>query len=384
MLRCGEIMLKGLNRSSFENKLVSNIKQAINDLGAADVKKFHGRIYVEPREEGYDFEKAIEALSKVFGIVSLSPAIKINNDFDEIKQVALELTENMIESGKGSTFKVITKRGNKKFSMDSSEINRELGAFLLRNCPSLSVDVNSPSFSVYVEVREFTYVYTEIIQAGGGLPVGTNGKAMVLLSGGIDSPVAAWMMAKRGVEVEAIHFYSYPYTSERSKEKVIDLAKALTPYCQSINLYIVPFTEIQEQIAEKCPYDQITIIMRRIMMIISEKLARKSGALSLVTGESLGQVASQTMESIYVTDSAVNMPVFRPLIGMDKNEVINIARKIGTFEISILPYEDCCTVFVAKHPETRPRLERILQSEAKLDVETLVNKAIENVELIKL
>lgn len=384
LLRCGEIMLKGLNRATFENKLVDNIKHAIHGLGAASVKKHHGRIYVEPLEDDYDFEKAIEALSKVFGIVSLSPAVKINNDFEEIKQASLELTKKMIESGKGNTFKVVAKRSNKKFFMDSSEINRELGAYLLRNYPTLTVDVNNPSFSVYVEVREFTYVYTEIIQAGGGLPVGTNGKAMVLLSGGIDSPVAAWMMAKRGVEIEAVHFYSYPYTSERSKEKVIEIVRALTPYCRSINLYIVPFTEIQEQIAEKCPYDQITIIMRRFMMIIAERLARKSGALSIVTGESLGQVASQTMESIYVTNSVVSMPVFRPLIGMDKNEVISIARKIGTFEISILPYEDCCTVFVAKHPETRPKLERILQSESNLDAENLINRAIENVELIKI
>ena len=383
LVRYGEIMLKGLNRSTFEKKLISNIRYSLNGIGPISVERSQGRVFIEPLDDNYDTDKAMDILTRVFGIVSVSPAVKINSDFEDMKQNAFKLTKEAIEAGKGKTFKVITKRGNKKFPMDSPEINSELGGFLLESFPSIAVDVNTPSFVIYVEVREFTYLYTEIIHSNGGLPVGTNGKAMLLLSGGIDSPVAAWMMAKRGLEIDAVHFYSYPYTSERSKEKVIDLAKILTLYCQSINLYIVPFTEIQEQISDKCPHDQMTIIMRRIMMIIAEKLAAKAGALALITGESLGQVASQTIQSISVTNASVSVPVFRPLIGMDKNEVISLARKIGTFETSILPYEDCCTVFVAKHPETRPKLDRIIYSESKLDVDSLINNALENVELIK-
>ncbi|HOJ12732.1 MAG TPA: tRNA uracil 4-sulfurtransferase ThiI [Clostridiales bacterium] len=384
LVRYGEIMLKGLNRATFERKLVSNIKKSLYGLGPISVERSQGRIYIESIEENYNIEKAIDKLIKIFGIVSVSPAIKINNDFEEIKLHALGLVKKLFEEGKERTFKVETKRGNKKFHMDSREINAELGGFLLDSLPSLSVDVNNPSFMVYVEVREFTYIYTEIIHANGGLPVGTNGKAMLLLSGGIDSPVAAWMMAKRGLEVDAIHFYSYPYTSERSKEKVIDLAKIISQYCQNINLYIVPFTDIQLEIAEKCPHDQMTIIMRRIMMMIAEKLAAGTGSLALITGESLGQVASQTIQSLSVTNSSVKMPVFRPLIGMDKNEVISLARKIGTFETSILPYEDCCTVFVAKHPQTKPKLESILFSESKLDIDNLINNALKGVEIIRI
>lgn len=383
LIRYGEIMLKGLNRSHFENKLIKNIRYSLSGLGRINIRKTQGRIFIEPLTDDYDIYKATDALSKVFGIVSVSPVVKIKNDFDEIKLMALKLARMAVESGKGTTFKVITKRADKNFPLDSQEINIELGGFLLDNIPSITVDVHNPSFVVFVEVRESSYVYTEVIKANGGLPVGTNGKAMLLLSGGIDSPVAAWMMAKRGLEISAVHFYSYPYTSERSKEKVIDLAKLLTQYCQDVNLYIVPFTEIQEQIAEKCPHTQSTIIMRRFMMIIAEKLASKTGAQALITGESLGQVASQTLESLSVTNAAVSMPVFRPLVGMDKNEVVDLARKLGTYETSILPYEDCCTVFVAKHPETKPKLEKIIFSESKLEIDELIDKALENVELIK-
>lgn len=346
------------------------------------MSRSQARIYIEPDDENYNFEKAIDLLKKVFGIVSVSPVWKIETDFEKLKEYSLVMVKGLIERKRFGTFKVETKRGNKRFPMDSPEISRELGAHILENVPGLSVNVNNPEFILYVEVREFTYIYSEIFPAVCGMPLGSNGKAMLLLSGGIDSPVAGWMIAKRGVEIEAVHFYSYPYTSERAKEKVIELAKILASYCYSINLHIVPFTDIQLEINEKCPQDQMTIIMRRAMMIISERIAKKTGALALVTGESLGQVASQTMQSLAVTNSVVDMPVFRPLIGMDKNEVIELARKIGTFETSILPYEDCCTVFVAKHPVTKPRLDKIVVSESKINLEDLIEKAIENTEII--
>lgn len=382
LVRYGEILLKGLNRPVFENKLIENIKRALYGLGKISVSRSQARIYIEPEDENYDFEKAIDLLKKVFGIVSVSPVWKIETDFEKLKERSLVMVKGLIERKRFGTFKVETKRGNKRFPMDSPEISRELGAHILENVPGLSVNVNNPEFILYVEVREFTYIYSEIFPAVCGMPLGSNGKAMLLLSGGIDSPVAGWMIAKRGVEIEAVHFYSYPYTSERAKEKVIELAKLLASYCYKINLHIVPFTDIQLEINEKCPQDQMTIIMRRVMMTISERIAKKTGALALVTGESLGQVASQTMQSLAVTNSVVDMPVFRPLIGMDKNEVIELARKIGTFETSILPYEDCCTVFVAKHPVTKPRLDKIVASESKIDLEDLIEKAIENTEII--
>ena len=382
LVRYGEILLKGLNRPLFEKKLIDNIKRAIYKLGKVDVLRSQARIYIEPQEENYDFDEAINHLTKVFGIVSVSPVWKIESNFDVIKEKSAVMVKDLLDRKDYTTFKVETKRGDKRFPMDSPEISRELGAHILETFPKLSVDVKNPDFILYVEVREFTYIYSEIIPAVCGMPLGTNGKAMLLLSGGIDSPVAGWMVAKRGVEIEAVHFYSYPYTSERAKEKVIDLAKILSKYCSKIKLHIVPFTDIQLEIYEKCPQDQLTIIMRRAMMIIAERIAEKVGALALVTGESVGQVASQTIQSLYVTNSVVKMPVFRPLIGMDKNEVIDIARKIGTFETSILPYEDCCTVFVSKHPKTKPVLEKILLSEQKANLEELINKAIENTEVL--
>lgn len=384
LVRYGEIILKGLNRPVFEDKLVNNIKKALHGMGKVIVTKSQGRIYVEPQEEEFEFEAAMERLTKVFGIVSVSPVWRINSDFEEIKEHALIMAREVMERTGNKTFKVETKRGDKRFPMDSPEICRELGGFLLENLPGLTVDVNKPSFVIHVEVREFTYIYSDKIPANGGMPLGSNGKAMLLLSGGIDSPVAGWMIAKRGVQIDAVHFYSYPYTSERAKEKVIDLARILASYCFQINLHVVPFTEIQLEINEKCPEDQMTIIMRRYMMIIAERLAKSVGALALITGESVGQVASQTIQSLAVTNEVVDMPVFRPLIGMDKNEVIEIAKKIETFETSILPYEDCCTVFVAKHPNTKPQLEKIRQSESHLDMEALIEKAIENTEIIKI
>lgn len=384
LIRYGEIILKGLNRPVFEEKLINNIKKSLQGLGKTTVIRSQARIYIEPADEAFDFDAAVERLKKVFGIVSISPVLKIETDFEEIKRRSLEMVREKFEKSGESrmTFKVESKRGDKKFPMESPEICARLGEYLLDNLPGLEVDVHSPSLTLYVEVRESTYIYSERISSYGGLPLGTNGKALLLLSGGIDSPVAGWMMAKRGVEIEAVHFYSYPYTSERARDKVIELARILARYCYRIRLHIVPFTDIQLEINEKCPQDHMTVIMRRFMMVISERLAEKSGAQALITGESMGQVASQTIQSLAVTNAAVSMPVFRPLIGMDKNEVIDIARRIETFETSILPYEDCCTVFVAKHPKTRPKLEEIKRYEAVLSFEGLVSRAVENTEIL--
>ncbi|NLC68948.1 MAG: tRNA 4-thiouridine(8) synthase ThiI [Clostridiaceae bacterium] len=384
LIRYGEIMLKGLNRPFFENTLIENIKKVLRVTGKSRIKKKRGRIYVEPEDEGYDVQAAINRLKNVFGIMSVSPAFCVDNEFNEIKKCALQVAKEAIDKGTGTSFKVETKRENKKFYMDSPEINRELGRYLLMELPVLKVDVNNPSFVVNVEVRDLTYIYTELIKGYGGLPVGTGGKAMLLLSGGIDSPVAGWMMAKRGIMIEAVHFHSYPYTSERSKEKVIELVKILSLYCHNIDLHVVPFTNIQLEISEKCPHDMITIIMRRMMMKIAGKLAESTGSMALITGESLGQVASQTLQSLLVTNAATNMLVFRPLVGMDKNEVVDIARNIGTYETSILPYEDCCTLFVAKHPETKPRLEKVLIAESRLDIDKLVKEAMEGTETISI
>lgn len=384
LVRYGEIILKGLNRPVFEDKLIGNIKSAILKAGDAKVLKSQGRIYIEPQGEDYDFDYALEKITRIFGVVSVSPVLKIETDYEQIKTTALKVASDLISQHGYKTFKLETKRGNKRFPMQSPEISADVGGYILENIPGLTVDVKNPDFIIYLEVRESSYVYSEIIKAYGGMPIGSNGKALLLLSGGIDSPVAGWMMGKRGVEIEAIHFYSYPYTSERAKQKVIDLAQILSQYCGKLRLHIVPFTEIQLAINDKCPEEQLTIIMRRIMMRIAEIIARKTNSMALITGESMGQVASQTMQSLYCTDSAVNMPVFRPLIGMDKVEVVDIARKIDTFETSILPYEDCCTVFVAKHPQTKPKLEKIMESEKAVDFEPLIDKAVEGTEVIVL
>ncbi|EMS74261.1 tRNA uracil 4-sulfurtransferase ThiI [Ruminiclostridium cellobioparum] len=384
LVRYGEIILKGLNRPVFEDKLIGNIRSAILKSGNARIFKSQGRIYIEPQEENYDFDFVLQKITRIFGVVSVSPVWKIDTDYDQIKATALKVASDLVVQYGYKTFKLETKRGNKKFPMQSPEISADLGGYILENIPGLTVDVKNPDFTVHLEVRESSYVYSDIIKAHGGMPMGSNGKATLLLSGGIDSPVAGWMMGKRGVEIEAVHFYSYPYTSERAKQKVVDLAQILSQYCGKFKLHVVPFTEIQLAINDNCPEDQLTIIMRRIMMRIAEIIARKTNSMALITGESMGQVASQTMQSLYCTDSAVNMPVFRPLIGMDKVEVIDIARKIDTFETSILPYEDCCTVFVAKHPQTKPKLEKIMKSEAAVDFEPLIERAVEATEVIVL
>ena len=382
LVRFGEIILKGLNRPVFEDKLIGNIKNAIFKFGKARVIKSQGRIYIEPQEENYDFDSVLTKVAKVFGVVSVSPVWKVETDYEIIKDTSLKMASKLVEEKGYKTFKVETKRGNKRFPMQSPEISADVGGFILENIPKLSVDVKNPDFILYLEVRESTYIYSEMLKAQGGMPLGSNGKAMLLLSGGIDSPVAGWMMGKRGVEIEAVHFYSYPYTSERAKQKVIDLAQIMAQYCGKIRLHVVPFTEIQLKINDNCPEEQLTIIMRRLMMKIAEQIAVKVNAMALITGESMGQVASQTMHGLYCTDAAVNMPVFRPLIGMDKVEVVDIARRIETFDTSVLPYEDCCTVFVAKHPQTKPKLEKILTSESVVDFEPLINAAVENTEII--
>lgn len=384
LVRYGEIILKGLNRPVFEDKLIGNIRSSILKSGNARIFKSQGRIYIEPQVEDYDFDFVLQKITRIFGVVSVSPVWKIDTDYDQIKATALQVASDLVSQHGYKTFKLETKRGNKKFPMQSPEISADVGGYILENIPGLTVDVKNPDFIIHLEVRESSYVYSDIIKAHGGMPMGSNGKATLLLSGGIDSPVAGWMMGKRGVEIEAVHFYSYPYTSERAKQKVVDLAQILSQYCGKLKLHVVPFTEIQLAINDNCPEDQLTIIMRRIMMRIAEIIARKTNSMALITGESMGQVASQTMQSLYCTDSAVNMPVFRPLIGMDKVEVIDIARKIDTFETSILPYEDCCTVFVAKHPQTKPKLEKIMKSEEAVDFEPLIKRAVEATEVIVL
>ncbi len=384
LVRYEEIFLKGLNKYVFENKLIKNIKQKLVNLGDIKVTKSQSRIYIESQDSDYDMEEAILRLTKIFGIASVSPVTRIPSDYEDIKKTSIDIVRELLERKIYKTFKVEAKRGDKSFPMNSPRICADLGGHLLDGFPQLKVDVHNPDFIFYVEVREQTYLYSEIIPSAKGLPTGTGGLATLLLSGGIDSPVAGWMIAKRGVELEAVYFHSYPYTSDRAKEKVIKLAEYLSVYCLSIKLHVVPFTEIQTEINEKCPHEYLTIVMRRYMMMIAERIADKSGSLAIVTGESIGQVASQTMESMLVTDNAVTLPVYRPLIGFDKNEVIDIARKIGTFDTSILPYEDCCTVFVAKHPVIKPSLQKTLEYEKPLDSEKLINEALSRTEVIKL
>lgn len=384
LLRYEEIFLKGLNKKTFENRLIRNIKERLGSLGQVKVTRSQSRIYVESSDQKFDLEEAIIRLQKIFGIASISPVVKVPSDYETIKVKTLETVEKLLKKYQYKTFKVEAKRGDKKFSLNSPQICADLGGYILSNFPSLKVDVHNPDFIFYVEVRESTYLYSEIIPGAKGLPTGTAGKATLLLSGGIDSPVAGWMIAKRGVELEAVYFHSYPYTSERAKDKVIKLAELLSQYCMSINLHIVPFTDIQLQINEKCPQEYLTIIMRRYMMKIAQRIAEKGGSLGLVTGEAIGQVASQTMESMLVTNHAVTLPVYRPLVGMDKNEVIDIAKRINTYETSILPYEDCCTIFVAKHPVTRPSIDKALEYEKVLDEKSLIDDAVEKTEVVKI
>ncbi len=383
LIRYGEIHLKGQNRPYFERKLLDNIKKALIDVPDVKVIRSQGRFYVE---DYTDENAVIQALTRVFGIVSISPAYKIEKDFEVLVKYSKRIIEGLLPGLQKEelTFKVESRRADKRFPMNSMEISRELGARLLKAFPQLKVDVHKPEVLLNVEMREFCYLYHQSIPCAGGMPAGTNGKAALLLSGGIDSPVAGWMIAKRGVELTAVHYHSFPYTSDRSKEKVIDLARILTRYTGSMRLHIVPFTKIQQELYENCPDEQLTILMRRFMMKIAEEVAKREGAAALITGESIGQVASQTLEGLVVTNDAVSMPVFRPLIGFDKIDIMNLAQSIGSYETSILPYEDCCTVFTPRHPVIHPKLERILRSETLVNGDELIKEALDNIELIEL
>lgn len=381
LLKYGEISLKGLNRPMFERQLISNVAKALAPLGKFSVRKSQSTIYVEPLEDSADTELAVERLSKVFGIVNICPAVKCEKTIESIEKTTLECLSQM--DIKGKTFKVEAKREDKQFPMNSPQICRHMGGVILKNTDGLSVDVHNPDILVQIEIRKEAYIFTHKVSGAGGMPIGTAGRATLLLSGGIDSPVAGWMIAKRGVRLEAVHFHSHPYTSDRAKEKVIDLARIMSAYTGEIRLHVVPFTEIQLDIIEKCPKNYLTIIMRRLMMRIAEKISVQNGSNALITGESIGQVASQTMESLVVTDNAVNMPVFRPCIGMDKEEIVTISKKIDTYETSILPFEDCCTIFVPKHPKTKPSVAEIEEAEKLLtDPEGMMAKAIADEELV--
>lgn len=383
LVRYGEIHLKGLNRPYFENLLVKNMKNALKRFDGIKVTRGQGRFYVTDFAES-DAPSVMDVLTKVFGIHSISPAYECEKDLDSICKAMKDLlSDYMAKYGiKETTFKVESKRSDKRFPMNSMQLSAEIGGYLLENIEGLTVDVHSPKTVVYAEIREKAYIYVDKIPGQGGMPVHSCGKALLMLSGGIDSPVAGYMVAKRGVKIDAIHYHSAPYTSEAAKQKVCDLAKLLTPYTGKIRLHVVPFTEIQMEIYRRCPHEDLVIIMRRFMMRIAQRVARRTHSLAIATGESIGQVASQTLESMGVTGAVVDMPVIRPLIGMDKIEIINIAERIGTYETSILPYEDCCTVFVPKHPVIKPKRADIEKAEEVLDIEALVSKAVENIEII--
>lgn len=384
LLKYAEIGVKGKNRYIFEDALVKQIQLALEKVdGEFEIVKVSGRIYAIAKDE-FDYDETVSALTKVFGIVGICPLVQIEDDgFDDLSEKVIEYLKKMYP-GKNYTFKVNARRARKNYPLSSPEINMELGGRILDAIPNVKVDVHNPDIMVNVEIREKINIYTETIKGAGGMPIGTAGKAMLLLSGGIDSPVAGYMIAKRGVTLEATYFYAPPYTSERAKQKVIDLAKIVAKYSGPIKLNIVNFTDPQLYIYEVCPHEELTIIMRRYMMRIAEHFAKESGCLGLITGESIGQVASQTMQSLNATNEVCELPVYRPVIAFDKQDIIDISNNIGTYETSILPFEDCCTIFVAKHPVTKPNVNIIRNSEAKLGekMDELVKKAIETVEVV--
>lgn len=385
LIKYAEIGIKGKNRYIFENALCSQIKTALSRVeGSFEVTKEMGRIYVNALEE-YDYDEVVEALQCVFGIVAICPVKVVEStDWDVVVAETKSYVDKVYDD-KSFTFKVAAKRGDKNYPKTSPEICMDMGGELLDAFSELKVDIHNPEVVITVEIRQKTYIYSVVIEGLGGLPVGTGGKAMVLLSGGIDSPVSSYMIAKRGVQVEAVYFHAPPYTSERAKQKVIDLATQVAKYAGPIRLHVVNFTEIQMYIYDQCPHDQLTIIMKRYMMRIAQALGEKDGCQGLVTGESIGQVASQTMQSMAVIENACSMPVYRPVIAFDKQDIINIAEKIGTYEISIQPYEDCCTTFVAKHPVTKPTLTSIEKSETHLNekIDEMFQKALDTVEMIQ-
>ncbi len=375
LIKNGELALKGLNRSTFEDVLVKNLKYRIKKCGPCEIKKSQSTIMVEPKSDDFDFKAALKATEKVFGIAAFSRAAALPKNMDDIKEFGVPYLADALKNIK--TFKVESKRSDKKFPLGSLEISAEFGGALLEKYHHLSVDVHNPEAVVVVEIRDnYAYVRCGQIKGAGGMPVSTGGRAEILISGGIDSPVAAWMMAKRGIQLAAVHFASPPYTSARAEQKVHRLLSKVAQYSGPIGLHTIPFTEIQEQIAEHCKEEYFTLIMRRFMMRIAEKMAIKEHCGALITGESVGQVASQTLPALNVTNSVVEMPVLRPLIGMDKDEIIDISRKIDTFDISIEPFEDCCTVFTPKHPKTRPELSKCVEAESVLDIDGLVERAV--------
>ncbi len=384
LIKYAEIAIKGKNRYIFEDALVAQIKYQLRNVeGKFRVAKESGRIFVYTEGE-FDYEEAIEALKRVFGIFSICPAVVLEDEgFEKLSQDVSDYVKKLY-GDKELTFKVNTRRNKKTYPMQSMEVSSELGAVILDDCPNMKVDVHHPDVYVNVEIRNKIYLYSENIPGPGGMPLGTNGRAMLLLSGGIDSPVAGYMIAKRGVIIDAVYFHAPPYTSERAKQKVVDLAKLVAKYSGPIRLHVVNFTDIQLYIYDQCPHEELTIIMRRYMMKIAEEFAKRDHCLGLITGESIGQVASQTIHSLAATNEVCTMPVFRPVIGFDKQEIVDVALKINTYETSILPYEDCCTIFVAKHPVTKPNLQAIKRSEVKLQdkIEEMMKEAVETAETI--
>ena len=384
LIKYAEIGVKGKNRFMFEDALVTQIRHALKDIdGDFMVVKESGRIYATAESE-YDFDEAVQTLKRIFGIAAICPMVQVDdNGYEDLKKQVLAYVDEVYED-KNFTFKVNARRGNKKYPVNSDQINRDLGEVILDAFPETKVDVHHPEVMLHVEVRNRINIYSIVIPGPGGMQVGTNGKAMLLLSGGIDSPVAGYMISKRGVKIDAVYFHAPPYTSERAKQKVVDLAKLVSRYSGPVHLHIVNFTDIQLYIYDQCPHEELTIIMRRYMMRIAERLAVDAGAQALITGESIGQVASQTMQSLAATDASCTMPVFRPVIGFDKQEIVDVAEKIGTYETSVLPFEDCCTIFVAKHPVTKPNLKMIERSEEKLKekIDEMVETAINTVEKV--
>ncbi len=380
LVKVGEIALKGLNRKNFEDLLIKNIKRKIHKLGRFEVVASQSTIRITPLDDFIDMDETAQKLSKVFGVVAFSRACIAEKDIEKIKETAAEYLKPIFSEN--ISFKVESKRSDKKFPYGSPEISKMVGGYLADTFPNVTVDVHDPDVTVTVEIRDFAaYVHASVEEGAGGLPVSCGGKAAILISGGIDSPVAAYMMARRGIELSAIHFASPPYTSERAEEKVRDLLEIVSDYSGKMNMYTVPFTKIQEEIQKNSPEELFTIIMRRLMMNIAQRIAKNIGCQALITGESLGQVASQTIGALACTDEAADMPVFRPLIGMDKKDIIDISKKINTFETSCLPYEDCCTVFTPRHPRTKPKIELVRKAQAAVDWEDMIREAVENVKI---
>ncbi len=382
LMKLGELVLKGLNRRTFEDKLIANAQRRLKPLGSFHVYTKQSTMYVEPKDETCDLDAAWEAMKRVFGVVTLSRARACAKDAGVMLETAKVYLKDQLEAA--STFKVECKRSDKSFPLNSIQLAQYVGGELHEAFPHLTAEMHHPELTVYIEVREkAAYIHAKAEPGAGGLPVGVGGRAVSLLSGGIDSPVASWMMATRGLALERVQFFAYPYTSNEAKEKVIELARLLTPWCGRLTVHVVPFTQIQEELRRSCPEELFTVLMRRFMMRIAQRVAFRVGAGAIVTGESLGQVASQTMDAMRCTQAVCELPIFRPVVGMDKEEIIRVARKIGTFETSILPYEDCCTVFTPRHPRLRPTLAELEAAEAAMDVDALVDQAVQGIERIK-